>query len=271
MVNLKTEEELALIREGAQILGKAHGEVAKLVRPGVRTIELDKTAERFIKDHGAVPSFKNYNGTFPWSLCISVNEVVVHGFPGKYELRETDIISVDCGVYYKGYHSDSAYTYPLEGVNKETLLLLERTYESLFLAIAQARMGNRIGDVAHAVQSYVERFGYGVVRELVGHGVGKRLHEEPEVPNYGKRGKGVKIVPGMVFAIEPMINMGTKNVVQEKDGWTIRTADKKPSAHFEHMVAVHADRTEILTTHEYIEKNYSYKWRNKSQLSKMEQ
>jgi methionyl aminopeptidase len=270
MVNLKTEEELAIIRESAQILGKAHGEVAKLIRPGVKTSALDKIAEEFIRDFGATPSFKNYNG-FPGSLCISVNEVVVHGFPGKYELREKDIISVDGGVYYKGYHSDSAYTYPLEGVSQDKLLLLERTYESLYRAIAEAKAGNRIGDVAHAVQSYVESFGYGVVRELVGHGVGKKLHEEPEVPNYGKRGKGVKIVPGMVFAIEPMINMGTKNVVQESDGWTIRTADKKPSAHFEHMVAVHADRTEILTTHEYIENNYSYKWRNKGQLSKMEQ
>ncbi len=268
MVNLKTEEELVIIRESAQILGKAHGEIAKHVRPGVKTITLDKLAEEFIRDHGGVPSFKNYRG-FPASLCISANEVVVHGFPGNYELREGDILSVDCGVQYKGYHSDSAYTYPLEGVKPETLLLLERTYESLYQGIGQAKAGNRIGDVAHAIQSYVEGFGYGVVRELVGHGVGKKLHEDPEVPNYGKRGKGVKIVAGMVFAIEPMINQGTKNVVQEKDGWTIRTADKKPSAHFEHMVAIHADRTEILTTHEYIEENYSYKWRNKSQLSKM--
>jgi methionyl aminopeptidase len=270
MVNLKTEEELAIIREGSELLGKTHGEVAKLVKPGVKTSTLDKVAEEFIRDNGGVPSFKGYNGSFPSSLCISVNEVVVHGFPGKYELRESDIISVDCGVYYKGYHSDSAYTYPLEGVNRATLMLLERTLESLYLGIAQAKSGNRIGDVAHAIQSYVESFGYGVVRELVGHGVGKRLHEEPEVPNYGKRGKGVKIVPGMVFAIEPMINQGTKNVVQEKDGWTIRTADKKPSAHFEHMVAIHKEGTEVLTTHKYIEENYSYKWRNKSQLSKME-
>jgi methionyl aminopeptidase len=270
MVDLKTEEELALIRESAQILGKAHGEVAKLVKPGVMTLKLDKVAEEFIRDHGAIPSFKNYNGTFPWSLCISVNDVVVHGFPGKYELRETDIISVDCGVYYKGYHSDSAYTYPMEGVSAETLLLLERTYESLFLAIAQAKAGNRIGDVAYAVQHYVESFGYGVVRELVGHGVGKKPHEAPAVPTYGKPGKGVKIVPGLVIPIYAMINQGNKRVVQERDGWTIRTADRKPSAHFEHMVAVHADRTEVLTTHEYIENNYSYKWRNKSQLSKME-
>jgi methionyl aminopeptidase len=269
MVNLKTEEELVIIRESAQILGKAHGEIAKIIRPGVKTINLDTLAEEFIRDNGGIPSFKNYRG-FPASLCISVNEVVVHGFPGNYEIKEGDIISIDCGVQYKGYHSDSAYTYPLEGVDKETLLLLERTYDSLHLGIAQAKSGNRIGDIAYAIQSYVESFGYGVVRELVGHGVGKKLHEDPEVPNYGKRGKGVKIVPGMVFAIEPMINQGTRSVVQERDGWTIRTADKKPSAHFEHMVAVHKDRTEILTTHEYIEENYSYKWRNKGQLSKME-
>lgn len=268
MVHLKTEEELILIREGAQILGRAHGEVAKLIKPGVKTSTLDKIAEEFIRDNGGIPSFKNYNG-FPASLCISVNEVVVHGFPGNYELRATDIISVDCGVYYKGYHSDSAYTYPLEAVGAETLLLLERTYDSLYRGIDQAKAGNRIGDVAYAIQSYVESFGYGVVRELVGHGVGKKLHEDPEVPNYGKRGKGIKIVPGMVFAIEPMINRGTKNVVQERDGWTIRTSDKKPSAHFEHTVAVHEDRTEILTTHKYIEENYTYKWRNKSQLNKM--
>ena len=252
------------MKEGARILGQAHGEVARKVKPGVKTKDLDKLAEEFIRDNGGVPSFKNYNG-FPAALCISVNEVVVHGFPGDYELKETDIISVDCGVYYKGFHSDSAYTYPLERTNEETLLLLNRTYDSLYLGIAQAKAGNRIGDVSFAIQSYVESFGYGVVRELVGHGVGKKLHEEPEVPNYGKRGSGAKIVAGMVFAIEPMINRGTRNVVQEKDGWTIRTSDRKPSAHFEHTVAVTGKGTEILTTHKYIEENYSYKWRNKSQ------
>lgn len=268
MVHLKTEEDLVIIREGAQILGRAHGEIARLIKPGVKTSTLDQLAEEFIRDHGGSPSFLNYNG-FPSSLCISVNDVVVHGFPGKYELKESDIISVDCGVFYKGFHSDSAYTYPLEGVNAETLLLLERTLESLYRGIEQAKAGNRIGDISHAIQSYVEGFGYGVVRELVGHGVGKKLHEDPEVPNYGKRGKGVKLVSGMVFAIEPMINQGTKNVVQERDGWTIRTSDRKPSAHFEHTVAVHEDRTEILTTHQYIEENYTYKWRNKGQLNKM--
>jgi methionyl aminopeptidase len=264
MVHLKNLDEIQVIKEGAQILAKAHGEVARIVKPGVKTIELDRVAEEFIRDHGGSPSFKNYNG-FPSSLCISVNEVVVHGFPGKYELKEGDVVSVDCGVYYKGYHSDSAYTYPLEGVNAETLLLLERTYESLFKGIEQARAGNRMGDISYAIQSHVESFGYGVVRELVGHGVGKKLHEDPEVPNYGKRGRGVKLVEGMVIAIEPMINQGTKRVVQERDGWTIRTMDRKPSAHFEHMVAIGKDSADILTTHEYIEKNYSYKWRNKSQ------
>jgi methionyl aminopeptidase len=264
MVHLKTEEEIQIIKESAQILGKAHGEVARLVKPGVKTSTLDKVAEEYIRDHGGVPSFKNYNGSFPATLCISVNEVVVHGFPGNYELRETDIISVDCGVYYKGFHSDSAYTYPLEGVGKETLLLLDRTYESLYKGIEQAKAGNRMGDVSYAIQSFVESFGYGVVRELVGHGVGKNLHEDPEVPNFGKRGKGVKLVPGMVFAIEPMINQGTKSVVQERDGWTIRTADRKPSAHFEHMVVVRENEAEVLTTHEYIEENYLYKWRSKS-------
>ena len=263
MIHYKTAQEIQVIRESAQILGKAHAEVAKAIKPGVKTKDLNKIAEEYIQDNGGWPSFKNYHG-FPSALCISVNDVVVHGFPGEYELKDTDIISVDCGVKYQGYHSDSAYTYPLEGVSSEVLKLLDRTYESLYLGIAQAKIGNRIGDVSFAVQHYVEQFGYGVVRELVGHGVGKDLHEDPEVPNYGKRGKGAKIVEGMVFAIEPMINMGTKNVVQEKDGWTIRTNDHKPSAHFEHMVAILKDKTEIVTTHEYIEESYKFKWRNRN-------
>jgi len=263
MVRLKTAEEIQTIRESAKILAQTHGEVARLIKPGVKTKVLDQRAEEYIRDNGGVPSFLKYNG-FPASLCISVNETVVHGFPGEYELKEGDVVSVDCGVKLRGYHSDSAYTYPLEGTTTEVLDLLNRTYDSLYLGIEQAKAGNRIGDVGYAIQSFVESFGYGVVRELVGHGVGQQLHEDPEVPNYGKRGKGVKILAGMVMAIEPMINLGTKNVVQEKDGWTIRTADRKPSAHFEHTVAVYEDRTEILTTHEHIEKNYSYKWRNKS-------
>jgi methionyl aminopeptidase len=263
MVQYKTAEDIQVIRESAQILGKAHGEVAKRVKPGVKTRELDKVAEEFIADHGGSPSFKNYHG-FPAALCISVNEAVVHGFPGDYELKEDDIISVDCGVLFRGFHSDSAYTYPLPGVTPEVLDLLKRTYESLFIGIGEAKVGNRIGDIGFAIQHHVEQFGYSVVRELVGHGVGRSLHEDPEVPNYGKRGKGMKIMTGMVFAIEPMINLGRKNVVQEPDGWTIRTQDRKPSAHFEHMVAVYEDRTEILTTHEYIEQNYAYPWRNRS-------
>lgn len=263
MIHYKTAEDIQLIKEGAQILGKAHGEVARLIKPGIKTKQLDTIAEEYIRDHGGSPSFKNYNG-FPAALCISVNETVVHGFPGTYELKDTDVISVDCGVYYKGFHSDSAYTYPLQGVSQEVLDLLDRTYDALYKGIEQAKPGNRIGDVGFAVQSYVEQFGYGVVRELVGHGVGKNLHEDPEVPNYGKRGKGVKITNGMVFAIEPMINMGTKSVVQERDGWTIRTADRKPSAHFEHTVGIWDNETEVLTTHKYIEENYTYKWRNKS-------
>ncbi|CAN5408830.1 type I methionyl aminopeptidase [soil metagenome] len=263
MVRLKTAEEIQTIRESANILAQTHGEVARLIKPGVKTKILDQRAEEYIRDNGGTPSFLKYNG-FPASLCISVNETVVHGFPGEYELKEGDVVSVDCGVKLKGYHSDSAYTYPLEGTAAEVLDLLNRTYDSLYLGIEQAKAGNRIGDVGYAIQSFVESFGYGVVRELVGHGLGQQLHEDPEVPNYGKRGKGVKIVAGMVIAIEPMINLGTKNVVQENDGWTIRTADRKPSAHFEHTVAVYEDRTEILTTHEHIEKNYSYKWRNKS-------
>ena len=245
MIQYKTAEDIQLIKEGAQILGKAHGEVAKAVKPGVQTKELDKIADEYIMDHGGLPSFKDYNG-FPAALCISVNETVVHGFPGQYELKESDVISVDCGV------------------SQEVLDLLDRTYDSLFLGIEQAKPGNRIGDISFAIQNYVEQFGYGVVRELVGHGVGKDLHEDPEVPNYGKRGRGPKITPGMVFAIEPMINLGTKRVVQENDGWTIRTADRKPSAHFEHTVAILEDKVEVLTTHEYIERNYKYKWRNKS-------
>lgn len=263
MIRYKTVEEIQVIKESAQILGRAHAEVAKAIKPGVKTKDLDKIADEYIQDHGGWPSFKNYNG-FPTALCVSVNDVVVHGFPSDYTLKEGDIISVDCGVKFKGFHSDSAYTYPLEGVSDEVLKLLERTYDSLHLGIAQAKVGNRIGDVSYAVQSYVEQFGYGVVRELVGHGVGKDLHEDPEVPNYGKRGRGPKIAEGMVFAIEPMINMGTKNVSQDKDGWTIRTKDHKPSAHFEHTVAILKDRTEIVTTHEYIEESYKFKWRSKS-------
>ncbi|SDC76348.1 methionine aminopeptidase, type I [Algoriphagus faecimaris] len=257
MIHFKTSEEVQKIKESADILAKAHGEVAKHVKVGVKTSYLDKIAEEFIRDHQGVPSFKGYNG-FPASLCISVNEVVVHGFPSEYELKDGDIISIDCGVFHQGFHSDSAYTYPVGEVSIPVLNLLKATKDSLYLGIEQAIFGNRIGDIGHAIQKFVEAKGYTVVRELVGHGLGKNLHESPEVPNYGKRGSGPLLQSGMVIAIEPMINLGTRNIVQERDGWTIRTADRKPSAHYEHTVAIFEDRTEVLTSHKYIEENFKF-------------
>jgi len=257
MIHYKTSEEVQLIKQSAEILGKAHGEIAKYIKEGVKTSFLDKIAEEYIRDHQGVPSFKGYNG-FPASLCISVNEVVVHGFPGEYVLKDGDIISVDCGVFHQGFHSDSAYTYPVGEVSPKIISLLKATKESLYLGIEKAVYGNRIGDIGNAIQKYVEAKGYTVVRELVGHGLGRNLHEAPEVPNYGKKGSGPLLKEGMVIAIEPMINLGTRNVVQEKDGWTIRTADRKPSAHYEHTVAIFKDRTEVLTTHKYIEENFKF-------------
>jgi len=253
MIIYKTEEEIEIIKEGAQILGKAHAEIAKMVKEGVRTKDLDKVAFEFISDHNGHPSFKGFNG-FPYALCISVNENVVHGFPGEYQLKNGDIVSIDCGVYYKGFHSDSAYTYPIGEVDEEIMKLLRVTKESLYIGIDQAKKGNRIGDIGFAIQRHVEKFGYTIIRELVGHGVGKDLHENPEVPNYGKRGKGVKLKEGMVIAIEPMVNLGRRNVLQEDDGWTIRTKDRKPSAHYEHTVAITSNGPEVITTHEYLEK-----------------
>lgn len=252
MIYLKTDEEIGLIKVSGQVLGKAHAEIAKWIKPGVTTRQLDKVAEEFIRDNGGIPSFKGYND-FPSALCISVNETVVHGFPGSYILKEGDIISVDCGVKLNGFHSDSAYTYPVGEVSKEVMELLIITKRSLYKGIEKAVDGAKMGDVGSTIQQYVEKHGYSVVRELVGHGVGKNLHEGPEVPNYGKRGSGVKLKEGMVIAIEPMINLGKRNIVQERDGWTIRTIDRKPSAHFEHTVAIRKGQAEILTTFEYIE------------------
>ena len=253
MIYLKTEAEIDLIKVSAQLLGKAHAEVASCVKPGVTTGKLDAVAEEYIRENGGIPSFKGFN-KFPASLCISVNEVVVHGIPGGYVLKEGDIVSIDCGVKLNGFHSDSAYTYPVGEVSKEVMNLLTATKKSLYKGIEQAVDGFRVGDIGHAVQSYVEERGYTVVRELVGHGVGRDLHESPEVPNYGKRGKGIRLREGMVLAIEPMINLGAKGVVQERDGWTIRTNDRKYSAHFEHTVVVRKGKAEILTTFDYIEK-----------------
>ena len=257
MIHYKTSEEVQLIKQSAEILSKAHGEIAKHVKVGVKTSFLDKIAEEYIRDHQGVPSFKGYNG-FPASLCISVNEVVVHGFPSEYVLKDGDIISVDCGVFHQGFHSDSAYTYPVGEVSPKVLSLLKATRDSLYLGIEKAVYGNRIGDIGNAIQKFVEAKGFTVVRELVGHGVGRNLHESPEVANYGKKGSGPALKEGMGIAIEPMINLGTRNVVQEKDGWTIRTADRKPSAHYEHTVAIFKDRTEVLTTHKYIEENFKF-------------
>lgn len=257
MIHFKSSEEILLIKESAEILGKAHGEIAKNIKTGVKTSFLDKIAEEYIRDNNGVPSFKGYNG-FPSTLCISVNEVVVHGFPSEYVLKDGDIISIDCGVFHQGFHSDSAYTYPVGEVSPQVLSLLKTTKESLYIGIEKAVFGNRVGDIGNSIQKFVESKGFTIVRELVGHGLGKRLHEAPEVPNYGKKGSGVRLDQGLVIAIEPMVNLGTRNIVQEKDGWTIRTADKKPSAHFEHTVAIFQDRTEILTTHQYIEENFKF-------------
>ncbi len=252
MIYYKTDEEIEIQRESSLLVGKTLAEVAKHIRPGVKTEELDKIAEEFILDHGAKPGFKGYGG-FPATLCISVNDEVVHGIPGKRELKDGDIVSIDCGTIWQGFYGDSAYTFEVGEVSEEVHMLLERTKQSLYLGIEMAVSGKRVGDIGYAIQSYVERFGYGVVRDLVGHGVGRNLHEKPEVPNYGRRGTGVKLKKGMVLAIEPMINMGRKEVVQDADGWTIRTIDGKPSAHFEHDVAIRDGKPDILSTFEYIE------------------
>jgi len=249
---VKTETEIELVRQSSLLVGKTLAEVARYIHPGVTTKYLDEKAEAFIKAHGAVPSFKGYNG-FPASLCTSINEVVVHGIPSERQLCEGDIISVDCGVLMNGFHGDSAYTFSVGQISEETALLLERTKASLYKGIACALRGNRTGDIGYAVQSYTESFGYGVVRDLVGHGVGQELHEKPEVPNFGKRGSGQKLEVGMTIAIEPMINQGKKQVVIEKDKWTVRTVDRKPSAHFEHTVVVGTHHAEILSTFEFIE------------------
>jgi methionyl aminopeptidase len=252
MIPIKTNEEIEIQRQSSLLVGKTLAEVAKIIRPGITTAELDKVAETFILDHGAKPGFKGYGG-FPATLCISPNETVVHGIPGDQVLKDGDIVSVDCGVLMNGFYGDSAYTFMVGEVDDEIKLLLERTKASLYLAIEQTITGKRIGDIGFAVQNYIEGFGYSVVRDLVGHGVGKMLHEKPEVPNYGRRGSGIKLKSGMVLAIEPMINLGVKEVVQDKDGWTIRTADARPSAHFEHNVAVRNGKADVLSTFEYIE------------------
>ncbi|MGY6561910.1 MAG: type I methionyl aminopeptidase [Luteibaculaceae bacterium] len=251
MIVLKTREEIEVMRESAQVVSRTLGEIAKLVKPGVTPLELDKVAEEYIRSQGAVPGFLGLYG-FPNTLCISVNEQVVHGIPNNKPLEEGDIISVDCGALKNGFYGDHAYTFEVGNVSPEVKKLLEITKESLYLGIAETKHGNRIGDIGYAIQQHCEKNGYGVVRDLVGHGLGKKMHEAPEVPNYGRRGNGKKLSEGMVLAIEPMINMGTYRVQQLNDGWTIVTVDGLPSAHFEHDVAIVDGKPEILSTFKYV-------------------
>lgn len=254
MIYLKTKEEIELLRQSNQLVSRTLALVGRNIRPGVTTKELDQMAEEYIRSNGAVPNFKGYGG-FPATLCMSVNEQVVHGIPSGYALQEGDVLSVDCGAFMNGFHGDSAYTFAVGEVAPRTRELLDVTKEALYRGVAQARVGNRIGDISHAVQEYAQSHGMTVVREMVGHGLGRNLHEEPQVPNYGKRGSGPQLKAGMVLCIEPMINLGTRNVIFEKDGWTVRTADRKPSAHFEFAVAITDEGPDVLTTFEYIEKN----------------
>jgi methionyl aminopeptidase len=253
MIFLKTDDEIEVLRENNLIVARALAEVAKLIAPGVSTLDLDKRAEEYIRDNGAVPSFLNYNG-FPNSICASINEQVVHGIPSaKTILKDGDVISIDCGAYKNGFHSDSAYTFCVGDVKEEVRLLLQTTKESLYLGIEQAVEGKRIGDIGFAVQQHCEKNGFSVVREMVGHGVGRHLHEEPEVPNYGRRSNGLKLKSGMVIAVEPMVNLGSRDILIERDGWTCRTVDRKPSAHFEHTIAIRKGKADILSSFDYIE------------------
>ena len=246
MIYYKSKEEIDLIRESSLLVGNTHAEIAWLIKPGITTLELDKIAEEFIRDHGGEPAFKGYGG-FPNALCMSPNEQIVHGIPNKIPLNDGDILSVDCGVLMNGFYGDSAYTYEVGDVKEEVKNFLKVSKESLYEGIRQAISGKRLGDISNAVQTHAEKHSYGVVRELVGHGLGRELHENPEVPNYGKKGKGIKLNEGLVIAIEPMINMGTKSIHQHADGWTIETADGNFSAHFEHTVVVTENGYESIT------------------------
>lgn len=254
MIICKTDEQIEMMRQSALLVSKTLAEVAGMLKPGITSLELDIFIGKFVRDHKAVPSFLHYNG-YPFNSCISVNDVVVHGFPKKEELKEGDIISVDIGVILEGWHGDHAYTFAIGDPGKETLKLIKITKESLYKGIEKAVAGNRIGDIAAAIQEHTEKKnGYGVVRELVGHGLGRSMHEDPQVPNYGKKGNGAKLKEGMVLAIEPMINMGTKDVYTESDRWTVRTKDGKPSVHFEHDVAIRKNKADVLSDYSIIEK-----------------
>ncbi len=251
---LKTNEQVEMMRSSALLVSKTLAEIAALLRPGITTLSLDQKIGEIIQDHKAVPSFLNYNG-YPFNSCISVNDVVVHGFPGPYELKEGDIISIDVGVILNEWHGDHAYTFAIGDPGEDVMQLINVTKESLYRGIEKAVAGNYVGDISNAIQDYTEKkHGYGVVRELVGHGLGKNLHEDPQVPNYGKRGSGKKLKEGLVLAIEPMINLGTRNVFTEKDGWTVRTKDGKASVHFEHDVCIRKQKADILSDYSVIEK-----------------
>jgi methionyl aminopeptidase len=251
MIKIKSKEEIELIRESALLVSQTLGLLAKEVKPGVTTLYLDKLAEEFIRDHGAIPGFLGLYG-FPNTLCMSPNAQVVHGIPNDKPMENGDIISIDCGVLKNGFYGDHAFTYEVGEVSAEIKKLLTITKESLYVGIREFRAGNRVEDVGWAIQNHVEKHGYGVVRELVGHGLGKKMHEDPQMPNYGKRGRGKMFMNGMVVAIEPMINMGTHKIDQLKDGWTVLTKDRKPSAHFEHDVALIHGKPELLSTFQYI-------------------
>jgi methionyl aminopeptidase len=252
MILLKTAEEIELLRASNMLVAKALAEVGKAIKPGVSTLKLDSIAEEYLRDFGGIPAFLGYNG-FPATLCTSLNDEVVHGIPSNKELNEGDMLSVDCGVKLQGFFGDSAYTFAVGESSAAFNSLMMNTREALFKGIEKAVAGNRLGDIGFAIQNHAEKEGYSVVREMVGHGLGRSLHEEPEVPNYGKRGTGVKLKEGMVFCIEPMINMGTRHIIQDKDGWTIRTTDKKPSAHYELAVAITNGEPDVLSTFKYIE------------------
>jgi methionyl aminopeptidase len=258
MIYIKSEEEIGLLRESGLLVSRCLGEVAKHVKPGINTSFLDKIAEEFLRDHGGIPGFLGYNG-YPKTLCTSVNAQVVHGIPSETILVEGDIVSVDCGVILNGYFGDSAYTFAVGEVKPVVQKLMRVTKECLYKGIEQAVEGKRMGDLGYAIQNHAELNGFSVVREMVGHGLGKDLHEEPEVPNYGRRGSGVKLLSNMVICIEPMINQGKKTVVQDKDGWTIKTMDKLPSAHYEHALVIRKDKAEILSTFEFIENELNKK------------
>ena len=252
MIYYKTEEQIELVRKSSLLVAKTHAEIAGLIKPGVTTLQLDSLAEEYIRDNGGEPAFKGYNG-FPNTLCVSPNEQVVHGIPNNLQLKDGEILSVDCGVLMNGYYGDSAFTYEVGEIHSSKRELIKVTKESLYKGIDFAIEGNTIGDISYAIQQYVEGFGFSVVRELVGHGLGRNLHESPEVPNYGERGLGIKLKEGLVIAIEPMINMGSRQILQHADGWTITTVDKKPSAHFEHTIVVRKRKAEILSSFEFIE------------------